>query len=648
MGAPSLRARTLELLWHCREIGEELEQLGMPGATPAEGITSIDYDPLHHRLATTGGDQCIRLWQLNTAAIDEWLADPGKDMASCSRHVCKMTTMWMPLTARWSPRGTMLASGHCEGKICLWWNATPPGSHPIGNEEGMESPCEEWKDYRHLIGHVSDVYDLVFSPDARYIFSGASDGSIAIHDLEGGTMAVFFLQNPHGKFCCGVAWDPWGRYLHSFGACPALQCYTNVPARRSGDRIHLASQRRCQGGFLGEPDALAFRRIGWSPDGLFLAVPFGKVTKDAPAATTTARQEGEKRTLSDAIDAKLAAERARQIPNEIPVVDEGIYENEEEVVVMVEAENDGCKGSPAENRRIAPEARKPQSEDKKKTPRVDPLAQNDNEEEKDMMHCVNIYLRNAPDKLAARLVIRGYNELRGVLWAPYFFEPLPHKDPLPLVLETPLKAADAGLFPFADGLQNGNPFHANPLKAPDPKAQDPGAAVGAESQTSDASSADNPFGSWGPADYRMALAVWTCDSLLIYTTDSCVRHSDFTDLHARSITDVCWGQNARFIYTASLDGYVSVIGFGSSLTLAHRLPVFSNRPVTIALTKMLRRIQKSSEAERSHKTAGGGEHRQGANEGDTTVAVVRKKKKIEAAEPTPRAAISEISLDQHL
>ncbi|CCW66923.1 unnamed protein product [Phytomonas sp. Hart1] len=139
----------------------------------------------------------------------------------------------------------------------------------------------------------------------------------------------------------------------------------------------------------------------------------------------------------------------------------------------------------------------------------------------------------------------------------------------------------------------------------------------------------------------MALAVWTCDSVLVYTTDSCVRHSDFTDLHARNITDVCWGTNARFLFTASLDGYVSVIRFGSSLTLAHHLPIFSNHPLTISLTKVLRRRQQKLESEqRGRKVGGSGEHGHDCDQGNTVIASVRKKKKTEAVNLLPTSLLN--------
>ncbi|KEG08400.1 putative chromatin assembly factor 1 subunit B, partial [Trypanosoma grayi] len=202
IGQQPIRVRTLEILWHGCERDEEAVQLGLQSVA-IEGIVSIDYSSHGHRIVTCGGDGYIRLWQMHPDATDRWLANGQSDMTACVSFICGMRTSWMPLTARWSPHASMIASAHCDGKICLWW--------PERRDDGRE----EWKDYRHLSGHVIDVYDVCFSPDGRYLLSAGGDGSVVLHDLEGSTVPVLQLSEMHRKFCCGVAWDPWGRGVAS-------------------------------------------------------------------------------------------------------------------------------------------------------------------------------------------------------------------------------------------------------------------------------------------------------------------------------------------------------------------------------------------------------------------------------------------------
>lgn len=547
VGCNSLRVRTLELLWHCNEREEEAEQLGLR-STAVEGITSIDYCPSLQRLVTTGGDRCMRMWQLHSRAVDAWLQNSANPMAACSTLVCTMRPAWMPLAARWSPHGAMMASAHCDGKVCLWWRTKPSGD---------SVQLEEWKDYRHLTGHMSDVYDLCFSPDARYLFSGAVDGSLVIHDLEGSSMPVVQLTDQHHKFCRGVAWDPWNLYLTSCGAGPAMLSFRIVPPLREGGRMHLADQRRCQGDFFSESCALSFRRMSWSPDGLYLAVPYGKVPRKENGRSW--RHTGS--NIKGEIESKTRTEKA---------------------AATLHTAVSGVRESSGEH-----------------------LLGDDSEDSDDeLVHCVNIYARGGSiDKLAARLAVRGYNEIRGVQWAPCVLEPLAPVEPLPLIISPDRALAEGAGTAVAGGS---------------------GVSMRLSGETTSAVEALR--GSWGPADYRLVLAVWTSDAVLVYTTDCDTRHSDFTDLHMRSITDVAWDSNATHLYTASLDGYISVISFGTSLAVAHRLPTFSARPLTNAICARLQSLADAGRVLEDARQSKADAQNVPTNE---TAVVVRKKKCIE-------------------
>lgn len=616
-----LRVRTIEILWHCNDRNEEAEMLGMQSSV-IEGITSIDYNPRFDRIVTTGGDGNIRLWEMHTAAIEAWLANSASDMLACCSHLCRMRTAWMPLTARWSPQGEMIASAHCDGKICLWWRDAAGGR--VGQASEEDGEVEEWKAYRHLTGHISDVYDLCFSADSRYLLSGAGDGSIVIHDLEASTMPVLQLTDMHSKFCRGVAWDPWTRLVHTFGCGPSLLCFTHVPKGEGHRRMHLAGQRKCQGDFIGESCALSYRRLSWSPDGLLLAVPYGKLTKSSQQrAPNTAN-------LLASIEAK---ERAEAQQNEAER-SAGVADNDTCDVKLVTA-------GPSTAAAVKPtgQSRDPAS----------PAASTLEDEVEDMLHCVYIYSRGAPDKVACRLGVRGFSEVRGVLWAPCFLEPLTAEDLQESQVRMSMAvsenccaaAADKSWSASAEQVESVGVARAATTSA---------AASSAILSPSSPSFAGNLFsveaeaarqrrGTWGPAEYRMVLAVWTSDAVIVYTTDCSTRHSDFTDLHMRSITDVAWSHDASHLYTASLDGYISVIAFGGSLAVAHRLPTFAASPAVRSLCALMERIEKvgsciedgrSSKAasDTARDSATAAVSAGGSGEGSTVV-VVRKKKKIE-------------------
>ncbi|KAH9581903.1 WD40 repeat [Trypanosoma melophagium] len=603
---PPITVRTLEVLWHGCERDEEAVRRGLQGVA-IEGIVSIDYCSRGHRIVTCGGDGHIRLWRLHPTATDAWLTNGQCDMTACVSYITGMRTAWTPLTARWSPHGGMIASAHCDGKICLWWQERGSGSggKPNNNNNDDHSDAEDdmddtavWKDYRHLSGHVMDVYDICFSPDARYLLSAGGDGSIVIHDLggnntpnsninnnsnsnnnnNGSTVPVVQLPEVHRSFCRGVAWDPWRRGVASFGGAPPLLFFTHVQSTNVR-RTHLAAQRRAAGDYIGDSCATTFRRFGWSPDGSIVAVPYGKATPHHTHSNTNNNNNNNNNNINNNSNSNNNSTNKQKHTND-PNHHSSMGSSN-----GIRAGNDITTDATNGNGNSTSEARKAD----------------------DMIHCVYLYTRNAPEKVAGRLIVRGYSEIRGVLWAPCFLEPLEDKK---------------------------KDYH-NTNEEEKEKEKDN------DDITKRQENSLRERGSWGPDDYRMAMAVWTADAVVIYTTDSAVRHSDYTDLHMRSISDVAWSPHAKYLLTASLDGYVSVISTGKSLGIAHKLPTFSNKPVTVALSRMLLAIRQIGEkvelARRMPSYAEStGAKSVGGSTGTAAVVVhapVKKKKKVEVAQP---------------
>lgn len=573
----TLMVRTLEILWHCNERSDEAEQFGLQSFSP-EGVTSIDWclrgAP---RLVTTGGDRCIRIWEVDLPALSSWMKDSTHDMTACTKHVSSLKSSWMPMTARWSPHGQLIASGHCDGKISLWWQER---SSETGGRVCLhpETRDEIWKDFRHLSGHINDVYDLCFSPDSRYLLSGGGDGTVLVHDLEGSTMPVVQLTECHTKFCRGVAWDPWNRFLVTFGNTPSLQFFRHVPKRiidkNCVRRMSVSGQKKSQGEYIGEACPLFFRRMSWSPDGLLLAVPFGKAGH-----------------VSSMLKKRNPTPRS--------------YGQNEEAVVAISS-TVSAKGTTSEV--LMQEEAFPSSTASSGEPRV----------EVDMVHCVNLYTRNALDKLAGRIVIRGFSEVRGVSWAPCVLEPFKQ-----------VKAAI--IHPFFQS--NAIPHRNNSTVHYNSGGDSGNITVEDAGQT-------HSCGCWGPKWYRMALAAWTPDAVIVYTTSSPIRHSDFTDLHMRSITDVAWAPDASYLLTAGLDGYVSVIAFRDTLSITHRLPTFVSSPVVQSMCDIFEKFSKAgAEVENSYS-----KFTSQVSSSPVMAAVVKKKKRLETG--SSKGGSSTLSSDQ--
>ena len=141
---------------------------------------------------------------------------------------------------------------------------------------------------------------------------------------------------------------------------------------------------------------------------------------------------------------------------------------------------------------------------------------------------------------------------------------------------------------------------------------------------------------WGPyKDYRMALAVWTVDTVVVYTTDCCGRQSFFTDLHVQSITSVSWSHDARYLLVSSLDCYVSILHFADPIGVAHKDLQFVPEPSMCSLLDTALKTIRNSSIEFENKFTR--QQTAPANE----LRVVRKKRRVEPAPvttPPPTAA----------
>jgi WD40 repeat protein len=82
---------------------------------------------------------------------------------------------------------------------------------------------------------------------------------------------------------------------------------------------------------------------------------------------------------------------------------------------------------------------------------------------------------------------------------------------------------------------------------------------------SDSLSMRQALGSWGPMSYRYVLAVWTRESVSIYTSGSSAKVCRLYDLHYDIINDVAFTRDAQFLCVSSNDGYITLSRFKSPL-----------------------------------------------------------------------------------
>jgi WD40 repeat protein len=128
-------------LWD-NETGKELKRLeGHKGA-----VAAVAFSPDGKRaVAGGGGDYAIKLWDLETGKEIRRMEAPARVHALA-----------------FSKDGRRIASANYEGHTVSLWDA------------------ETGKELHRFAGHTSDVYDVAFSADGRFLVSGGEDNTVRV------------------------------------------------------------------------------------------------------------------------------------------------------------------------------------------------------------------------------------------------------------------------------------------------------------------------------------------------------------------------------------------------------------------------------------------------------------------------------------
>lgn len=278
-------------------------------------VLSVDFQPGSSspcRLASGGADTHVVIW---TTVVDE----EGKVDLDC---LCDLTRHQRAVNiVRWSPDGTLLASGDDESVIILWQqreNETGGGGDLFGEETGVEN-AENWVVYKMLRFHLDDVYDLSWSPCSQFLFSGSVDNAAIISNVHKNQKVAHLSEAK--SFVQGVAWNPKLPLLATHSSDRACRVYNsntkkmiaktykaclNLPNQgkskkkvepKDAEKADGSSEKAESGPTAATEDKMVrlfhddtfkgfFRRLSWSPDGELLLAPCGVVESETDSKIT--------------------------------------------------------------------------------------------------------------------------------------------------------------------------------------------------------------------------------------------------------------------------------------------------------------------------------------------------------------------------
>jgi chromatin assembly factor 1 subunit B len=199
-----IRAKTLALHWHegAAAIYSVAMQPSKPGARSA-------------RLVTGGGDNNVRIWEVDYSQ-DGTEVSGVKYLSSITKHTQAVNCV------RFNPDGTLLATASDDGTIMIWEQADK-----VVMEFGQDPDDEVQESWIMKIAcfasNMSEIYDLCWSPDSKYICCGLMDNIIRIFSVSTGAMINQIAEHSH--YVQGVAWDPRGDYICSQSADRSVHVY---------------------------------------------------------------------------------------------------------------------------------------------------------------------------------------------------------------------------------------------------------------------------------------------------------------------------------------------------------------------------------------------------------------------------------------
>ncbi|KAF2156063.1 HIR1 protein [Myriangium duriaei CBS 260.36] len=174
-------------------------------------------------------------------------------------------------SVRFSPNQKYLASGADDKIVCIYvLDPNPPSHTTFGSNE--TPPVENWRIYRRLIGHENDVQDLGWSHDSSILVSVGLDSKVVV--WSGHTFEKLKTLSQHQSHVKGITFDPANKYFATASDDRTIKVYRfqspDAKATAYDQVNNFTLETSISGPFQASPLTTYFRRPSWSPDGAHL------------------------------------------------------------------------------------------------------------------------------------------------------------------------------------------------------------------------------------------------------------------------------------------------------------------------------------------------------------------------------------------
>ncbi|KAJ4144455.1 hypothetical protein LMH87_003337 [Akanthomyces muscarius] len=188
------------------------------------------------------------------------------------RQLCHMSHHLGTIhSVRFSPNGKYLASGADDKLICVYHLDKGPPPATFGSDE--PPPVENWKTYKRLIGHENDVQDLAWSYDSSILVSVGLDSKVVV--WSGYTFEKLKSLPAHQSHVKGICFDPANKFFATASDDRTIKIFRFTspgPSSTQHDMINnFVLETTISSPFKSSPLTTYFRRCSWSPDGNHIA-----------------------------------------------------------------------------------------------------------------------------------------------------------------------------------------------------------------------------------------------------------------------------------------------------------------------------------------------------------------------------------------
>ncbi|GKZ88422.1 HIR complex subunit [Aspergillus niger] len=176
-------------------------------------------------------------------------------------------------TVRFSPNGKYLASGADDKIVCIYTLEANPPSHASTFGSNEAPPVENWRTIRRLIGHDNDVQDLGWSYDSSILVSVGLDSKVVV--WSGTTFEKLKTLSIHQSHVKGITFDPANKYFATASDDRTVRIFrftSPAPNSSAHDQMNnFILEQTISAPFSNSPLTAYFRRCSWSPDGMHIA-----------------------------------------------------------------------------------------------------------------------------------------------------------------------------------------------------------------------------------------------------------------------------------------------------------------------------------------------------------------------------------------